>query len=57
MNMGNDDTCKLVGIGEVCLLTSTGCRMVLKDVRHVSDIILNLISTGRLNDEGYNGTF
>ena len=31
--------------------------MVLKDVCHVSDIMLNLISTGWLDDEGYNGSF
>ena len=55
--MGNDDTCKLVGIGEVCLLTSTGCRMVLKDVSHVPNIRLNLILTGQLIDEGYSVTF
>ena len=31
--------------------------MVLNDVRHVQDIRLNLISTGRLKDQGYNGSF
>jgi len=30
-----------------------GCTLVLKDVRHVSDILLNLIFTGKLDDEGY----
>ena len=30
--------------------------MLLKDVRHVLNIRLNLISTGRLDDEGYSMT-
>ena len=29
----------------------------LTDVQHVPDINLNLISIGRLDDEGYNGSF
>ena len=55
--MGNDGACRIVGIGNVCLLTSAGCRMVLKDVCHVPDIRLNLISTRRLDDEGNCGSF
>ena len=55
--MGNDGACRIVGVGEVCLLTSIGCRMVLTEVHHVPKIRLNLISTDRLDDEGYNGTF
>ena len=57
VRMGNDGECKIVGIGNVCLLTSTGCRLMLKDVRHVPDVRLNLISAGRLDDEGYSGGF
>ena len=34
VKMGNDDACRIVGIGNVCLLTSTCCTMVLKDVHH-----------------------
>ena len=51
--MGNDGECKIVGIGNVCLLTSIGCRLMLKDVHHVPDVRLNLISTGWLDYEGY----
>ena len=57
MKMGNDDACKIVEIGEVHLLTSTCCIMVLKDVRHVQDIRLNLISARQFDDEVYSGTF
>ena len=46
-----------MGIGNVLLTTSTGCRMLHKDVGHVPDIKLNLILAGRLDDEGYFGSF
>ena len=31
--------------------------MLLKDVRHVPEVRLNMISAGRLDDEGYTGSF
>ena len=46
VRMGNDGECKIMGIGNVCLLTSTGCRLMLKDVSHVPDVKLNLILVG-----------
>ena len=60
--MGNDGACKIVGIGNVWLLTSIGYKMMLKDVHHVPDIRLNPILVGRLDHEGYssnirNGTW
>ena len=57
VKMGNDGACKIVGVGNICLITSTGCRLMLKDVCHVSDVRLNLISAERLDDEDYNGGF
>ena len=53
--MGNEGTCRIVGIGDVWLTTPTGCKL-LKDVRHVPEVRLNLISAGRLDDEGYTGS-
>ena len=57
VKMGNDGACKIVGIRNVCLLTSTGCKLILKDVRHVPDVRLNLVSVGQLDDEDCNGSF
>ena len=37
------------------MLTSTWCRLVLKDARHVLEVRLNLLSVGPLDDEGYGG--
>ena len=48
--MGNQVSSKIVGIGNITLITNTGCKLMLKDVRHVLDICLNLISTGKLDD-------
>ena len=35
VRMGNEGTCRIVGIGDMWLTTPTGCKMLLKDVRHV----------------------
>ena len=56
VRMGNEGTCWIVGIGDVWLSTPTGCKMLLKDVRHVPEVRLNLILAGRLDDEGYMGS-
>lgn len=45
VKMGNHVTSKIVGIGEVTLVTEYGYKLVLKEVRHVPDMRLNLIST------------
>jgi hypothetical protein len=56
VRMGNDNTSKIIGKGDVCLETNTGCHLMLKYVRHVPDMRLNLIST-RILDEGYTSVF
>ena len=54
---GNEDVSKIVDMGDICLETNIGCKLLLRDVRLVLDIWLNLISTGKLDDEGYNNNF
>ena len=53
VKMGNEGACRIVGIGDVCLTTSTGWRLLLREVRHVSEVKLNMISTSRLYDKSY----
>ena len=48
-----EGTCRIVGIGDVWLTAPTGCKLLLKDVRHIPEVRLNLISAGRLDEEGY----
>src|SRR4051812_5664792 len=57
VRMGNDNNCKIVGMGEVHIETNTGYKLVLKKVMHVPHIRLNLISTGQLDDDGYQSHF
>nr|KYP66486.1 Retrovirus-related Pol polyprotein from transposon TNT 1-94 [Cajanus cajan] len=53
VNMGNKSTSQIVGIGDIHLQTGVGCTLILKDVRHIPDIRLNLISVNVLDKEGY----
>ncbi|PKI37236.1 hypothetical protein CRG98_042388 [Punica granatum] len=50
--MGNGQSCKIVGTGDVCLETELGCKLLLKKVRHVPEIHLNLISTAVERETG-----
>ena len=52
--MGNDGSSTIIAIGTVHLETSTGCKLVLRNVGHVPEIRLNLLSAGVLDDEGFN---
>ncbi|MCI37404.1 retrovirus-related pol polyprotein from transposon, partial [Trifolium medium] len=47
----------IVGIGDVCIQTNSGCALTLKDVRHVPDLRLNLISVHALDLDGFNNNF
>ncbi|KAJ0017731.1 hypothetical protein Pint_10869 [Pistacia integerrima] len=57
VKMDNDGLAKVNGIGDLCLEMDDGSSLLLKDVKHILDICLNLISTSRLDDEGYCNTF
>ena len=45
MKMGNSSYSKIVGIGDVCIETNVDSTMMLKDVRHVPDLRMNVFST------------
>ena len=51
--MGNKSKCEIVGMRDLELETSVGCKLVLKYVRHVPEMCFSLISVGKLDDEGY----
>lgn len=57
VKMGNDAECKIIGMGDVRLDTNTRCKLILKNVRHIPDIRLNLISIDVLYEEGYYNYF
>ena len=53
VKMGNSSYSKIVGIGDVCIKTNVGCTLILKDVRHVPDLRMNLFSTLAMDRVGY----
>ena len=57
VRIGNEGASKIVSIGDICLETSIGCKLLLQDVRHMPDIRLNLISTSELDGGGYTNQF
>jgi len=57
VRMGNISASKIIGMGDIFLEFDVGRKITLKDVRHVPDIRLNLISTGKLDGEGYDNYF
>ena len=57
VKMGNTSYSKIAGIGDICLKTNVGCTLVLKDVRHVPDLRMNLISGIALDQDGYENYF
>ncbi|KAG8379486.1 hypothetical protein BUALT_Bualt07G0093500 [Buddleja alternifolia] len=48
---------QVIGMGNINLETDIGYRLILRDVRHIPDIRLNIISTGKLDDDGYVSNF
>jgi len=42
----------IVGVGDITMTTNTGCKLVLRDVIHVTNMRFNLISARKLDDVG-----
>ncbi|KAG8376937.1 hypothetical protein BUALT_Bualt09G0116000 [Buddleja alternifolia] len=57
VRMANHGVTEVIGMGNINLETDTGCRLILRDVRHIPNIRLNIISTGKLDDDGYVSNF
>ena len=51
--MGNNQQCKVEGIGSVAIRMYDGMIRVFKNVRYVPNLKRNLISLGTLDEEGY----
>ncbi|MCO5593159.1 hypothetical protein L7F22_047165 [Adiantum nelumboides] len=57
VRLGNEQTCQILGVGDVQLKFQNDSSFMLKNVRHVFAITKSLISTGLLDDAGYVTTF
>ena len=57
VRMGNESFATIFGIGGIFVVTNVGCTLTLKDVRHVPNMRLNLISTYALDKPGFESYF
>jgi hypothetical protein len=57
VRMGNTSNSKIVGVGNIRVQTNVRCTLILKDVRHIPDLCLNLISGNILDKEAYESYF
>jgi transposase InsO family protein len=57
VKMGNNDRAAIIGSGDVHLVTANGAKLVLKSVKHVETLRLNIISVGLLDKDGYSSKF
>ncbi|GLU00723.1 hypothetical protein SLE2022_180690 [Rubroshorea leprosula] len=53
IKMGNKSVSHIMGVGDICVQTNVGCTLTLKNVRHVPDMCMNLLSAKALDEEGY----
>ena len=57
VKMGNTANSNIVGIGDICIQTNVGYQLMLRDVRHVPDLRLNLMFGISLDKEGLHNYF
>lgn len=57
VHLGNNYACDIVGKGNIKFTYANGSSFVLKNVRHISKLTKDLISTGHLDDRDYQTTF
>ena len=55
--MGDDEPCKIVGKGKVHIKLNNLSEWLLKDVRHIPAMKINIISTRKLRDRICLSTF
>ena len=56
VKMKNEVSCKIVDMRDIYLDKDARCQLILRNGRHVPDIRLNLISTEKLDYEGYHNS-
>ena len=57
VRVGNKSLCDIKGVGDLIVKIKDGSSLLLKQVRHVQELGMSLISTGILDDEGYHTMF
>jgi hypothetical protein len=49
----NNSFCNIEGVVDVIIKIEDGCSLLLKHVKHVPKLRMNLVSIGKLDDEGF----
>ena len=57
VHLGDNNLCNIEGVGDILIKTKDGCNLLLKRVRHVPYLEMNLILAGKLDDEGFHIVF
>ena len=57
VKMGNTANSNIVGIGDICIHTNVDYQLMLRDVRHVPNLHLNLMFKIALDKEGFQNYF
>lgn len=55
--MKNNGTSKIIGQGDVHVVTNTSYKLRFKNVRNISDLRMNLLSKGVLDGDSYTSYF
>ena len=53
VKMGNQSSVGIIGLGNIRVKKGIGCILTLKNVRHIPDLRLNLLSGNVLDQEGF----
>lgn len=51
VKIGNDGSSSIIGISDILFETNNGNHLALKEIRYIPDVMLNLLSTRKLDDE------
>ena len=57
VKMGNKGSSHILDIGDICVFTNLEVKLTLKNARLIPDLYLNLLSAGKIDEEGYTSCF
>lgn len=55
--MSNKKFFLILGIDDICISINAGIKIILKDMNFVPNLCLNLLSAGKLDEDGYTSSF
>ncbi|GAA0152799.1 hypothetical protein LIER_37564 [Lithospermum erythrorhizon] len=55
--MGNNGQANVIGMRDISVKTNNGTTLILKGEKHIPDLRFNLLSVGKLDDEGFENSF